>query len=199
MTESTVIDLRHTTNILINLDEATDRLASSTKVLDSLQIPFDKFSGIKHERGIVGCGMSHHKLLTSIKPNTLILEDDIAKTDYASYTLPTIPENTDAIYLGVSRWGFVNKTFAVIDTVLAARYDQNYKRIFNMCSAHAILYISQRYIDACSRTSKDCLDRNIPWDLGIAALHRYFNILTPNEPMFYQFEQERDTNFVLPI
>jgi hypothetical protein len=193
----TSIDLRNTTNLLVNLDKDTNRLAASTEVLGSLQIPFDRFSAIEHERGIVGCGMSHHRLLSSIKPNTLILEDDIAKTDYANNILPAVPEGVDAIYLGVSRYGFVNRPFALEDTVLAARYDQNYKKIYNMCSTHAILYLSQRYIDACSKIIQDCLDNNIPFDLGLATLHRYFNILTPNEPMFYQDGQEWATNIAL--
>jgi GR25 family glycosyltransferase involved in LPS biosynthesis len=192
------IDLRNTTNFLVNLDADTDRLAASTKVLDSLQIPFDRFSAIKHEKGLVGCGMSHHRLLSSIKPNTLILEDDIADTGHASNILPAVPEGVDAIYLGVSRYGFVNKPFATEDTVLAANYDENYKKIFNMCSTHAILYLSQRYIDACSRIIQDCLDNNIPFDLGLATLHRYFNILTPKQPMFYQSDQAWATHIVLP-
>lgn len=191
------IKLEDTTNILINLDRDPARLEESTKVLSNLQIPFERFSAIEHERGIIGCGLSHKQLLSEIKPNTLILEDDIGSTAVATNFLLNIPEETDAIYLGVSNHGYINQPMGVAGTVLAAQYDENYKRVFNMCSTHAILYLSQRYIDAAHDIVEKCLQQGAPFDLGLAALHRYFHILTPNDPYFYQTEQEQFTNFSL--
>lgn len=193
----TSIDLRNTTNLLVNLDKDTNRLASSTKVLGSLQIPFDRFSAIKHERGIVGCGMSHQKLLSEIKPNTLILEDDIGATQAAVGILRNIPEEADAIYLGISNHGYINKSMGVAGTVLATQYTQDYKRVFNMCSTHAILYLTQRYIDAAHDIVTNCLKQGLPFDLGLAAIHRHFTVLTPNDPFFYQVEQQSFTRFTL--
>jgi len=191
------IRLEDTRNILINLDRDPARLEKSTEVLDNLQIPFERFSAIEHEKGIIGCGLSHQKLLSEIKPNTLILEDDIGATPAAIASLTNIPEEADAIYLGVSNHGYINKPMGVAGTVLAAQYDENYKRVFNMCSTHAILYLSQRYIDAAHGIITKCLEQGAPFDLGLAALHRYFHILTPNDPYFYQTEQEQFTNFSL--
>ena len=191
------IKLEDTTNILINLDRDSARLEQSTKVLDNLQIPFERFSAIEHEQGIVGCGLSHKKLLSEIKPNTLILEDDIESTGVATNFLLNIPEEADAIYLGISNHGYINQHVGVAGTVLAAQYDENYKRVFNMCSAHAILYLSQGFIDAAHDVAAKCLEQGIAWDLGLAALHRYFTILTPNDPYFYQTPQEEFTNFSL--
>ena len=191
------IKLKDTRNILINLDRDPTRLEQSTEVLDNLRIPFERFSAIEHEKGIIGCGLSHQKLLSQIKPNTLILEDDIGSTPAAIASLVNIPEEADAIYLGVSNHGYINKPMGVAGTVLAAQYDENYKRVFNMCSTHAILYLSQRYIDAAHGIITKCLEHGAPFDLGLAALHRYFHILTPNDPYFYQTEQEQFTNFSL--
>lgn len=191
------IKLKDTRNILINLDRDPARLEDSTKVLNNLQIPFERFSAIEHTKGIVGCGLSHQKLLSEIKPNTLILEDDIGSTPAATNFLLNIPEETDAVYLGVSNHGYLNRPMGVAGSVLAAQYDENYKRVFNMCSTHAILYLSQRYIDAAHDITTKCLEQGAPFDLGLAALHRYFNILTPNDPYFYQTEQEQFTNFSL--
>ena len=54
------ISLKKTKNILINLDSSTDRLNFSTQILNKLQIPFNRFSAIKHDIGILGCGLSHN-------------------------------------------------------------------------------------------------------------------------------------------
>ena len=191
------IKLEDTTNILINLDRDPARLEESTKVLSNLQIPFERFSAIEHEKGIIGCGLSHQKLLSEIKPNTLILEDDIGATQAAIGILPNIPEEADAIYLGISNHGYINRPMGVAGTVLAAQYTQDYKRVFNMCSTHAILYLNQRYIDAAHDIVTKCLEQGAPFDLGLAALHRYFTVLTPNDPYFYQTEQESFTRFTL--
>jgi hypothetical protein len=66
-----------------------------------------------------------------------------------------------------------------------------------MCSTHAILYLSQEYIDAAHGVITNCLKNGAPFDLGLAALHRYFTILTPNDPYFYQTEQEAFTKLSL--
>ena len=191
------IKLTDTTNILINLDKDPARLKESKKVLSNLQIPFERFSAIEHSKGIIGCGLSHLKLLSEIKPNTLILEDDIGNTSIAKDILLNVPEEADAIYLGISNHGYIHRPMGVAETVLATQYTSEYKRIFNMCSTHAILYLSERYIDAAKNIVKQCLEQGTPFDLGLAAIHRHFNILTPNDPYFYQTEQEPFTNFSL--
>ena len=184
---------------LINLDDQPDRLENSKKVLESINQPFERFPGIKHSRGIVGCGMSHLKLLKRIKPRNLILEDDIELTDFPK-NLEEMPRNVDAVYLGVSNYGFVRKVpHGVEGSVLVTQATKDYKRVFNMCSAHAVIYMSEDYIEACQRVAEHCLKFNIPWDLGTASIHRHFNVITPNAPWFYQSEQPELTNFILQV
>jgi uncharacterized protein YunC (DUF1805 family) len=189
--------LNDTTNVLINLESAKDRLRSCIKTFESIDLSFTRFKAIKHENGLVGCGMSHLALLEKMIPYTLVLEDDVGVTDKFVKRL-RIPEGTDAIYLGVSNHGYVwQRPMGIRDTVLATQYDKDYKRVFNMCSTHAILYISDRYIKAAKEIVSNCLDAGIPFDLGLASIHRHFNILTPNDPWFYQTEQPEFTNFSL--
>jgi len=193
------ISLKKTKNILINLDSSTDRLNFSTQILNKLQIPFNRFSAIKHDIGILGCGLSHYDLLSTIKPNTLILEDDIESTEFFSLNL-SVPKEADAIYLGISDHGYIrNQRMGYRGTVLASQYNKNYKRVFNMCSTHAILYLSQKYINAAKDIVFECLQKSIPFDLGLAAIHKDYNILTPNDPMFYQIEQSEFTKFSLKV
>ena len=182
---------------LINLDEQPDRLVNSKNVLEKINQPFSRFSGIKHSVGIIGCGMSHLEVLKMSKSWTLILEDDIALTDFPK-RLGEIPKNTDAIYLGVSTFGYIRGlSYPLRNSVLVTQVSEDYKRVFNMCATHAILYLSERYIEESKKLTEYCLSVNIPWDLGIASIHRHFNILTPNNPWFYQSEQSEVTNFSL--
>ena len=46
---------------------------------------------------------------------------------------------------------------------------------------------------------EECLKDGTPFDLGIASLHKDFNVLTPNDPWFYQTEQPELTNFSLEV
>jgi len=191
------VDLKTTTNILINLDEQVDRLESSSKCLDKLGIPFSRYSAIKHSLGIVGCGMSHHAIMSKASPNTLILEDDIGLTDNTQ-TVFTVPEDTDALYLGISDHGYIrNNPIGRKGVVLTTQHNEEYKQVFNMCGTHAIVYLTERYILAVKNIAKKCLEGGIAFDLGIASIHRHYNILTPNAPVFYQTEQEEFTNFIL--
>ena len=141
------INLKDTNNILINLAEATNRLKDTKEILDGLEIPFKRFDAIKHEKGLVGCGLSHLKLLSVIKPGTVIFEDDIG----------------------------------------------------SMCSTHAILYLSDRYIKAAREVIMEYLNSSRAFDVGLASIHKDFNILTPNDPIFYQTEQPEFTKFSLKV
>ncbi len=193
------ISLKETQNVLINLEKATDRLEASTKVLGDLDIPFDRFEAVEHSLGIVGCGLSHLCLMKSLKPGTVIFEDDIGSTKDAN-TFLTFPEDTDAVYLGVSNHGYIRKQpWGFAGVVLASQQTPTMKRVLNMCSTHAILYLSERYIKAVEEKIEECLKDGTPFDLGIASLHKDFNVLTPNDPWFYQTEQPELTNFSLEV
>ena len=194
------ISLKDTINLLINLEKAHDNLENSTKVLDGLGIPFNRFSAIEHSLGIVGCGLSHLSLMKTIKPNTLVLEDDIKTTDKVEVEL-RYPEEADAIYLGVSNHGYIRShpTQGFRGVVLASQYTSRWKRVLNMCSTHAILYLSDRYIKAVSSKVEHCVHNGIAFDVGIASLHKDFIILTPNDPVFYQTDQPHFTNLSLQV
>lgn len=194
-----VVNLKNTTNILINLDRAKDRLRDATQVLEILEIPFTRFSGVEHERGLIGCGLSHQNLLSQMKPSTLVLEDDLGLTGNRNIEWEVPPE-TDAIYFGVSDHGYIrNQRVGYRGTVLVSQYNEKYKRVLNMCSTHAILYLTEKYIKSANKVIVSCLQQGVPFDLGLASIHRHFTVLTPNEPMFYQTGQAEFTNLTLEL
>lgn len=193
------INLKETTNILINLAGATNRLKATKLVLDGLEVPFERFDAIKHENGLVGCGLSHLNLLNKIKPGTVIFEDDIGSMPNATTRL-LVPEEADAVYLGVSNHGYIrNQPYGYGGVVMVTQYTPQWKRVMNMCSTHAILYLSDRYIKAAKDITMEYLNRGLPFDLGLASIHKDFNILTPNDPTFYQTEQPKLTKFSLKV
>ena len=72
-----------------------------------------------------------------------------------------------------------------------------WKRVFNMLAAHAIIYLKQPFVEEVIKQAKQCISEGICWDNGLASLHRDFTILTPNSPLFYQKDLPQYTNFVL--
>ena len=133
------INLRETTNKLINLEKAVDRLEKSTKLLNDLEIPFERFNALEHQQGLIGCGLSHLNLLETITPRTTIFEDDIGYMPNADTEI-IVPQGTDAVYLGVSNHGYIRtQSYGYRGVVLASQHTPQFKRIFNMCSTHAIL------------------------------------------------------------
>lgn len=192
------IRLENLEGYLINLDEQHKRREDSQKIFDRCGMQnIKRFSGIKHPIGVVGCGMSHLAILNNLQPGEAIFEDDIGITSWYKDKLQDLPD-CDALYLGVSNHGYVRTVRGgVAGTVLASQHDENYKQVFNMCGTHAIVYLSQEYIDAVRKMIVLCLETSYPFDLGIAQIHKDFKVLTPNNPLFYQTEQENFTNFTL--
>jgi hypothetical protein len=198
-----IINLTKSKNILINLEKDKARLLESSNELHKVNIPFERFDAVNHTKGIVGCGMSHLKVLSENKKDglfngLLILEDDIQLTGFNSNIIFDVPNNTDAVYLGISKYGFVPKiNVCILDSIFFSDIDGGYKRIYNMCSTHSIIYLSERYVDAVISTIDFCLKNDIAFDLGIASIHKNFNVITPKTPIFYQKEQPDATRFIL--
>jgi hypothetical protein len=126
--------------------------------------------------------------------------NDIVVTDHFKPIID-VPDEADALYLGVSKWGYwpdqiISHEGGALPKVALSRYSPEFIRTHNMCAAHAIVYLSQRFIEATIKIAKECLSRNIPWDLGLASIQSEFIVLTPNFPMFYQEDQPESTNIV---
>tara|TARA_R110000765_G_scaffold66489_1_gene128797 strand:+ start:217 stop:792 length:576 start_codon:yes stop_codon:yes gene_type:complete len=191
---------------VVNVDSATEALEECTELLNVLNIPFERFSANTtpspenpYGKHYVGCAMSHLTLLRSMKPNTVVFEDDIIPTQHIK-TKFSIPEDTDAVYLGVSNHGTIrNNNYGYAGIVLASQETNEFKRIYNMCSTHAMLFLSQKYIDAAADAIAVGLKNQIPCDVALASIHKDFKILTPNSPYFYQKDQPDLTNFSLQV
>ena len=62
-----------------------------------------------------------------------------------------IPDETDALYLGISSWGRMNGHSGPCVQWEYAHQRTDLVRVWNMLAAHAILYLNPDYVDLCKR------------------------------------------------
>ena len=184
----------------INLDSDTDKRSNMETLLGQLGFTdVTRMPGVEHENSRVGCTLAHAKALRQAlrakTPYFLILEDDLCLQN-ANLNL-NIPADAHAAYLGISRWGIYNgKGHRQISL---EPYNKDFYRIYNMLSAHAILYTSREYPAMLLRAYDFYASTNDVQDKANAELMKYFNVYALANPVFYQAGlNEPETNFQLP-
>lgn len=193
------IDLRNVQTAWINLDSATQNAQQMEEQFATLgfknhkrysarviEPPPETPKTIYHYRG---CAQSHIDILEDSSNGVplLILEDDAKSNDrWYNPLMENIPDDTDAIYLGVSHG----------DGRYKAKDIGNYwARIAGVFATHAILYLTERYKKAVAETAREFVyKKNTPFDLGCALLQQQYNVITPHLPMFYQADERSSAN-----
>jgi hypothetical protein len=172
----------------INLDEQEEKRKRTETMLKQIGFKFvERFSAIKHEAGrIIGCARSHYEILNKAKVPFIILEDDCSLNKESPKTIK-LPDNADALYLGISHWGrYLNHSGPYVHTT---KISEDIVRVHNMLATHAIMYISQEYANMCKRISYNFgyeIENHL--DIGFAEIHRFFNVYSFDEPLFRQYE-----------
>jgi hypothetical protein len=102
----------------INLDKRTDRRNEIEQELNKMELPYERFSAIHNESGIVGCGYSHLAVLKLARDkgykNILIFEDDftflVSKMEVESYFEKLFNNNVkfDVCFLSYNCRNFVD-------------------------------------------------------------------------------------------
>ena len=178
------LDLREITAVYINLQQDVERKNSIVDVLD--ECGFENIIRVDGEytpdRPLAGCSYSHYKALNEVAPPFIIFEDDCKVKNFR--TIIDVPDDSDAVYLGISSWGRMNSHSG--PCVQSESIGFGMVRIYNMLSAHAILYIDKEFISMCSRVAYQSYETAEHQDIGFAEMQRYFNVYAFNEPMFYQ-------------
>ena len=183
------IDIRELNCRWINLDTATDNAERMNNLCDKLEIKNNKRFSARvlpapegtrpSEKHYVGVAQSHIDCLLESRDNlpSLIFEDDVDVTEDFRPIIE-VPDNTDAIYLGISHGD--------------GRYRANdigggMARISEMLAAHAIIYLSKRYLDSVVGIANQCIHQwKRPFDCGTYMIQKDFNIIAPHKPFFYQ-------------
>lgn len=125
----------------------------------------------------------------------LILENDvdIFNSDMSVF----VPEDADAIYLGISMWGLKNGR-GQLDMISGDKNNGGLYRMYNMLVAHAILHINHDYARFLLGAIPIFIAMQTNQDKLRAETMKYWNIYAMNYPIFYQKgKYEKYTKFKL--
>lgn len=143
-----------------------------------------------------GCATSHFNILKEMNEPTVILEDDCVIASGA--TEFEVPDDADAVYLGLSNWGYINSV-SKLTNFNHTRHNvfKRVHKIDGMLATHAILYISPEYIAMAKKVAKWSADNDTHVDQGLALMQKYFNVYALSSPTFYQHSNTDATNIKL--
>lgn len=178
----------------ISLEDQTETHIRMNNMLTELGFKnIIKFAAQRHLGGkIMGCADSHAQIFET-NPETpfIILEDDcflnknfIAEID--------VPDNADAIYLGISGWARYHNLSG--NYLYATHSNSDIYQIYNMLSTHAILYLNKEYANSCKRIARWSAEKNQHLDIGFAENHKFYKIYAFDSPLFYQESSREITN-----
>lgn len=191
-----IIDLREIPVVWINLDRDTD---NAKKMVDQFnEYGFKqhiRFSGLTPDKiqppppsawyGF-GCGMSHVKILETYKDIPLLILEDDAKITKDFNPILEIPEGVDSVYVGTSSGN---------PYYMAKEYNQNFFRIGNVLSTHAVLYLTEKFKTAVAEVTKMFVYQyQKPVDIGVASILQHFKVLAPKKPYFVQADERNSNN-----
>lgn len=177
------LDLREIPAIYINLDkdvEKRERMESQLKELGFKTII--RLSATYDNDSKRGCAISHVYALEEVDPPFIVFEDDCITLDFRPEI--EIPDDADAVYLGISSWGRMNSHSGPF--VQYEKIDNDILRVYNMLGTHAILYLNEDLVDLCKRIAYHgyCISDHL--DIGFAEIQRYYNVYAFDNPLFYQ-------------
>lgn len=180
------LDLREVPFYYINLEDAVERKRKVESDLQSLGIKnITRVDAIRHSNGAAGTPRSMLKALEIAHNGEpfVLVEDDISVKRWDP--IIEIPDDADAFYLGISGWGRMNSHSGPF--VQWEKVSDDILRVYNMLSGHAIVYISDRYIDLVKRICYNAgynIEDHV--DIGFAEVQRWHNIYAFDDPYFYQ-------------
>lgn len=192
------IDISSLPVVYINMDRHQDRNIDMLQLGKDLGLKnYSRTQGVDMPgHPMAGCATSHYNIFKDIEEPTVILEDDCVIAN--KKTVIEVPDDADAVYLGLSNWGYLNSSSERKNFAYKRHkdYDDIYK-IDGMLATHSILYISKDYIEISSRIAKWHADNNRHIDQGLALIQKYFNVYALGTPIFYQHSNTEATNIKL--
>lgn len=182
------INLTRVRTYYINIYGAKKRAERTLSILNALGFKFASRSpGFAHKNKVTGSSLAYHNVLESRhdKGDPFILfEDDILVTHFDH--IIDIPDDADAVYLGVSKMGVIDGSDK--EELLVSKVDgyDNLYRVYNMLASHAILYLNMDYVKSAADACQRCIDQGIPHDLGLAENMKDWKVYAFDKPMFIQ-------------
>jgi hypothetical protein len=190
------IDLREIPAVYINLEQDTEKNETIRSMLSGMGFKtIERLEGVLDSvNPVAGCSKAHHKALTTFRAPFILFEDDCVLYEENFQPIVELPDDADALYLGISSWGRMNGHDGHY-----VQYDEfeehpNLLRIYNMLSGHSIVYLNDFYREMCSKVAHHAgyVVKNYQ-DIGFAEIQRFFNVYSLNKPLFYQTSNDLGT------
>ena len=183
------IKISKTKSYYINLDSDIKRKEETELLFKTLNISnYKRFpASYMPENRFAANAQSHYQLLSVLEPKSIVFEDDC--TLLYPYDEIEIPNDADALYLGLSRCGThgscmdndnINFKYEDVDGF------NHLVKIDGMYTLHAILFLTQRCINAYRDGYLVAKNNGMNGDLGIINIIKDFNIYALKNPMVYQ-------------
>lgn len=179
------IDLRKVPAVYMNLKQHTEKNNSMQTLLK--KCGFETILRVegpyRPDNPPSGCAGAHYNGLCEIEPPFILFEDDCRLHNFKSEI--EVPDDSDAVYLGISQWGRYWQFSGPF--VHYEKLNSDIVRVYNMLGGHAILYLSEEYVNMCRRIcyhASEIIGYN--QDPGFAEVQKYFNIYSVNDPFFKQ-------------
>lgn len=189
------IDFTKLKIVCISLLSSKERRDNFKKMAERLQFTnWSFYDGIVSQDHIFGCAQSQINVLNDNLNDEpiLITEDDIQESQFYNSIINLSDSlNTDAIYVGYSNWAAhpLRAQMSLLSAPSHVQKIENVYKITNVTSAHAIIYITKRYKQACSEGAKNYLsdpNGNKHCDVFYAKLQNNFNVYATPQHYFYQ-------------
>jgi hypothetical protein len=116
----------------------------------------------------------------------IFMEDDCSATPWFRHVVP-VPEDADALYLGISVWGMNGER--AIPFVKKEAVSDDIVRVFNMLSTHAVLIMSKRWVEnvlRCYEYAYNHMAKPQEFDVPVAHSMFEYNVYALKKPLFYQ-------------
>lgn len=199
---SVKINLKETPCYWLTCPKAVSRHDTMKANLERVGIQGVQLDGEITNPYTFGVAKGHLDALRSQQGTVLLLEDDATPTHYFKSEFE-IPQNivdsysVDAIYLGTSLYGR-NNGYTHFGGAVSKDLGGDWLRVFNMLSMHAVLYISDRYVNHICNLLENFNGAG-GVDDRIAETMDQFNVLAPKYPMFYQQDGHSERATLTPL
>jgi hypothetical protein len=155
--------------------------------------------GARARTKAMGCALGHKNALEyALEKDVfpfLVVEDDVLP--YEQYETLTVPNDADALYVGISQWGL--HAGVGVHNYAADAVSKDVYRLWNMLAAHAVVYFNREYVEFLLQVNDIFRRMGTNQDKGRAETMKYWNVYGLARPMFYQDGRyEKYTKFEMP-
>jgi hypothetical protein len=190
------LNLREIPAVYMNLGHHKEKNESMYSMLSGMGFKtIERIEGVlDSDNPIAGCSKAHHKALKTYEAPFILFEDDCVLFQENFQPIVELPDDADALYLGISSWGRMNGHDGQYIQYDEFEEHPNLLRIYNMLGGHSVVYLNDFYIEMCAKVAHHAgyVIKNYQ-DIGFAEIQKFFNVYSLNNPIFYQTSNELGT------